>query len=95
MGLLINDMIFYAVLAQMFGNMIIGFVFDIFDRRWTIFSSVLVTVLFLIAIPYAPNIYPWMILFRIGLSMSLVAPMCNPLINDYVKKESRGKAIAF
>jgi MFS family permease len=50
---------------------------------------------FLIVTPWAPDVYPWLIIFRIGLAISSVAALCHPLITDYIKKTSRGKATAF
>mmetsp|Transcript_37894 Transcript_37894/g.27895 ORF Transcript_37894/g.27895 Transcript_37894/m.27895 type:complete len:115 (+) Transcript_37894:408-752(+) len=42
----------------------------------------------------APSIYPWYFLVRMVGGCAIFGIMGNPMIVDYIKKESRGKAYA-
>ncbi len=46
-------------------------------------------------IPYCSNIYPQVLLTRMGIAFASIAALCLPLVTDYVRKSSRGKATAF
>ena len=95
LGTVSNDLIFYGMIMQIIGVFFIGPLFDMFSRRWTIFIAMLFASGLMVALPNSPNIYPWAIIFRMGIYFMIVAPQANPLVNDYVKKESRGRAVAF
>lgn len=80
----------------MLTTIFIGYIFDIVGRKKTLFFSTIISSLFMILIPYAaPDVYPTLILIRMGLAGSFQAANCHPLVTDYVKKSSRGKATAF
>ena len=41
--------------------------------------------------PYSgPDIYPWYFILRIIFGSCMFGILCNPLINDYIKSDSRG-----
>jgi len=47
-------------------------------------------------LPYAaPNVWPNLYILRALYAVFATVGVCSPLINDYVVKESRGKANAF
>ena len=69
---------------------VIGYIYDIFGRRKTLFVSIIMAATLLMLVPLAPSIYPWLPMIRAGVSVCLIAPVANPFINDYVKKKSRG-----
>jgi MFS family permease len=71
-----------------------GFVFDIFGRRKTLFICFIVSGLTAIITPFAPNIYPCLLIIRIIFSMSVMPIQANPLVNDYVAPESRGQGFS-
>lgn len=80
----------------MIGTILIGYIYDIFGRKVTIVSTILLGALTIFLVPLAsPHVYPWLVILRIMISLSYLAPNCQPLINDYVKKESRGRASSF
>lgn len=79
--------------GAMLGAAIGGYIFDIVGRRLTLFISFLIGSVFVYCIPYtAPSIFPGLLIVRIGMTLSVSAPASNPLLADYVDKESIGKA---
>ena len=42
----------------------------------------------------APDVFPWLYVIRAVFSAASMGMYCHPLIPDYIKKESRGKAVA-
>jgi MFS family permease len=95
MGTITNTILFYCVLANMITTLFVGQIYDIVGRKLSLFISTILGAVFLILVPYSPSIYPWVIVTRIGIAISSVSALCLPLVTDYVKKSSRGKATAF
>jgi len=90
-----NDMLFYVFPFQMTYTVLSGFIYDIFGRKPTLICNLLATILCAFVSPStAPDLYPWYFIVRIGAICSLSAVIANPLILDYIKKSSRGKAYA-
>jgi MFS family permease len=55
-------------------TIIVGYVFDMFGRRITIVSSVLLGATALFFVPLtAPVVYPWLIIVRILISIAFLA----------------------
>jgi MFS family permease len=74
----------------------IGYIFDMFGRKYTIFISFIIAALLLIALPFtAPDIFPWLLIVKIGLDMTVTAPLAQPFVTDYVKVDSRGRATGY
>lgn len=72
-----------------------GFVFDIFGRRITVFVSVFGGALVLLIAPLgAPDVSPFVYIIRGVYVIFTIGSSVHPLVNDYVQKESRGKASA-
>lgn len=72
----------------------ISYVFEIWGRKNTLFFSYLITAVVYFAIPYtAPNFH-LLIVLRCLVGFSMSAPLGHPLIADYYKRSSRGKAVA-
>ena len=46
-------------------------------------------------IPYTKPYFWFLALMRCVIGVTMAGPISHPLINDYVRKNSRGKAIAF
>ena len=71
-----------------------GYIYDIFLRKVTIFTAAIVASFFLLLCPHtAPSLF-WLTFVRAAIQMALATIGSHPLIMDYVKKESRGKAAA-
>ena len=79
--------------GAMLGTFAAGYLFDIVGRRFTLFVSFLMGACLLFTIPYtAPDVFPWLIIVRMGITLFLSAPASNPLPADYVHKDHIGKA---
>lgn len=49
----------------------------------------------LVLVPYAiPDIFPWLVVIRIGFGIFTLAQFTTPQVNDLVKSEYRGRALA-
>lgn len=95
MGRVSNDLTFYSIPPTMVFSFFMGYIYDLFGRKYTIFLSFLLGACFMFILPFAsPTVYPLLILFKIGLDLTMAAPLGHPLVTDYVKKESRGTATA-
>ena len=94
-GRVSNDLIFYAVPPALIVTCFIGYVFDIVGRRITLSISIGLQSIMVLLMPYtSPEVYPWLLILRMGLSVFWVPLFAHPLVSDYIKKESRGKQIA-
>jgi len=79
----------------MIGTFFVGYVYDIIGRRLTLFMSFVISAILLYFIPHtAPVVFPNLLLLRMAIAASLVAPIASPLIGDYLPKESIGKGAA-
>lgn len=94
LGQISNNIIFYAVIASVISVLFIGYAFDILGRKITLFTSTLLSAIFMFFIPFAPAVYPWLYVIRMAIAATYAAPNASPLVADYVKKNSRGKATA-
>ena len=92
-----NEMqLLYCAIGTMISSIIVGFVYQVKNRKYIIaFWYTLLTVLlvirpfwFILEKPQA------MILVRCVMAVCIVSIQQNPLINNYIKKESRGKGNA-
>eukprot|EP00347_Sterkiella_histriomuscorum_P015799 403355638 len=95
-GKVTNDLTFYSTFFQIFLVIVIGYVFDICGRKKTLILALLGSASTLFMLPYtAPNVWPGLYLLRASFAIFGTVGVCSPLVNDYVVKESRGKANAF
>lgn len=78
------------VLCPMF-----GYIYDIFGRRPPIYTAVFGSIVCMSLMPMASPNLNLLILLRTIQSTFCVLILSNPLIADYIKKDSRGKAISF
>ena len=73
-----------------------GYLFDILGRRLTLFISFFVASCFTMSVPYtSPKVFPTLLIIRIFFQLCISAPASNPLIADYVHRDSIGKAATF
>ena len=91
-GVVASDVLFWQVLAQMVSSIFIGYVFDMVGRKVTIAFSFVLFVVALTAMPYTARSLGLLICTRILVGIALSIQLGNPLLIDYVTKESRGKA---
>ena len=93
-GRIISDVLIIALIACALWSIIAGYLYDIFGRRELIFTSGILMALFIVLCPYtAPNVL-YLKIVRALFAMACTQISCHPLILDYIKKESRGKAAA-
>lgn len=72
-----------------------GFTYDIFGRRITILVCFIAGAIDCFFTPYTyPHIYPSLLIVKIVYTMSIQPIFSNPLVNDYVTTDSRGRGIA-
>lgn len=77
----------------MVGTFIAGYLYDIIGRRFTLFISFFLGSALVFCIPYtAPRVFPSLLSVRVCITLCFAAPAANPLIPDYVHKDSIGKA---
>jgi MFS family permease len=72
-----------------------GFMYDRLGKRVTIFSNMVLIAISAFFAPYCNNIYPEYYLDRCLLAMTSLTVMMNPLINVFIKRESRGLAVSY
>ncbi|CDW71223.1 major facilitator superfamily mfs_1 [Stylonychia lemnae] len=94
-GIVSSDIIFYSMFTQLIAVITFGYIYDIYGRRKSITLNVLGVGFVLIMMPIgAPNVYPITYIVRAIFTIVTVGSTQHPLINDYVKNDSRGKASA-
>jgi len=72
----------------------ISYAFELLGRKFTISLSYILTGICFIMIPYTKPYFWFLALMRCAIGVTMAGPISHPLINDYVRKNSRGKAIA-
>lgn len=72
----------------------ISYAFEIVGRRTTLFLSFFLTSILFYLMPRTAPSYAWLLVVRCGIAVTMVAPLCHPLVADYIQKGSRGRAIA-
>lgn len=75
--------------------MILGYFLDLFGRRKTIITSFAVMTICLAITPYMGSVYPGLAIVRVIFGLCNCSAFANPQVNDLVKSEYRGRAIAF
>jgi MFS family permease len=90
-----SQLIFWGLIVSLFLQIGFGYAYDIFGRRALILASTATNAAVLYFIPYtSPSLLQLqMCLILVRICLSVIH--ANPLIVDYIKKDSRGKAIAF
>ena len=89
-----SDLTIYSLPFSMVTTFFVSYAYELIGRKWTIFVSFFLTAIVFFLIPYtAPN-YTLLIVARCAIGVTMSAPLSNPLIPDYIKRSSRGKAVA-
>lgn len=81
----------YGSLVALVTSIGVGYTFDMFGRKRLITLSYAALVILIWALPYMPSI-TWLIINRACISIAYQYLHSHPLIIDYIKSESRGKA---
>lgn len=90
-----SELNFYCVPAQMAIVLIAGYGYDIFGRRVTIFTCLVVASVAAFFMPYtSPTVYPWLFLCKLLCTMAIQPCFSQPLVNDYVTGDTRGGGVA-
>jgi MFS family permease len=93
-GTVTSDLTIYSIPFQMMTTFFVSYLFELWGRKKTLFFSYLLTAFVYFLFPYsAPNFY-MLVFLRCMIGVTMAAPISHPLIADYVKRKSRGKAIA-
>lgn len=76
-------------------TLVVGYVYDIFGRRLTLYISFMIASVLMFFIPRTrPTVFPGLLLVRMGVALSLVPSVASPLIADYLDKRAIGKGAA-
>ena len=73
---------------------IITYLYEIAGRRFTILYSLFSTVLLLILMPIVAPSFTMLCIVQALIGVSTTLLFSSPLVSDYVKRESRGQAVA-
>ena len=84
----------YSLPFSLITTPFISFSFELLGRKATLTMSYLLTAALFFFIPYSSPSFAYLAMLRCMIGVSMAAPLAHPLINDYVRKGSRGKAIA-
>ena len=96
LGRISSSLVLSSYPGAMVGTLSAGYFFDILGRRVTLFTAFFLGSCLVFCIPYtATNVWPSLLIVRILIQLCLSAPAANPLLADYVHKDSIGKAAAF
>lgn len=93
-GKVTSELIYYATPFSMITSVFASYAYELLGRRKTIFLSYFLTGFVYIWFPNTAPSYSWLVVCRIAIAITFAAPCLNPLINDYVSKSTRGKAVA-
>lgn len=83
-----------ALVSRMVWAIFAGFIYDKIGRKVPISVSVILGALFVFILPETAPSMALLILNRVLIMITQTQLDCNPLIADYVKQASRGKAAA-
>jgi MFS family permease len=89
-----STIITYSLLISTALAVFMGIVYDYCGRRVTIISNMFIMVLVLFFLPYMGSSYGMLVLNRIMFSIVTHFLYATPLVPDYLKPDSRAKAIS-
>ena len=93
-GRVMSNILLVAMICGLVFTAIAGYIYDILSRKIPICLAGLIGAGFLVLIPHTAPSLIWLTCVRAAIQMVLVTLSAHPLILDYVKQESRGKAAA-
>jgi MFS family permease len=84
----------WSVPFSMVTTFLVSYLFEIWGRRITLVISYVLSAGVFFILPYSAPDYNMLMVMRCLIAITMSAPLSHPLIADYVKRTSRGKAIA-
>ena len=93
-GTKVSELTVLSVPPSMVATLFVSYILEIWGRRNTIAFGYLTTCGVFFLLPYTAPSYKALVVLRGLVGITMAGPLANPLIADYVKKNSRGKAIA-
>ena len=93
-GKVSSDLTVYSIPFSMFTTCFTSYVFEILGRKWTIFISFMLTAIVFYIVPHTAPHYNYLMAARCMIGITMAPPLSHPLLPDYVKRKSRGKAVA-
>ena len=93
-GVANSKVLFSACAMSLIFTPATGYLFDLFGRRIPLLIALLGSILLTFLIPHTAPSFPWLCFVRSLIGLCNTILMGSPLIADYVKKESRGRAVA-
>lgn len=93
-GMKTSNLTIYSLPFSLLTTFFISYAFELLGRKLTITISYLATGLIFFLIPHTKPYFWLLAIMRCAIGITMSGPVAHPLINDYVRKNSRGKAIA-
>ena len=94
-GYVAGALISYSLPPAMIATFLVGYVYDIVGRKLTLYLSFMMASTLMFFIPRtAPNVWPNLLLLRMGIAIAIVPPIASPLVADYLAREAIGKGAA-
>lgn len=87
-------MTIYSIPFSLITTFFISYAFELLGRKLTISLSYATTALCYLILPHTKPHFWLLAVVRCAIGVTMAGPISHPLINDYVRKNSRGKAIA-
>ena len=93
-GMQTSNLTIYSLPFGLITTFFISYAFELLGRKFTISVSYILTGIIFFLIPYSKPHFWLLAVMRCAIGITMSGPISHPLINDYVCKNSRGKAIA-
>ena len=93
-GRITSNILLTALIVGALWGTVAGTIYDIFSRKMPIFFAGIMGAFLLFLCPHSAPSIVWLTLIRACIQMCMSTMLSHPLIMDYVKKDSRGKAAA-
>jgi len=93
-GSVSSSILFWSIFFSMILAPLYGYSYELLGRKFTLCLAFCLLAGMLFMIPYC-NHLTWLGICRMCMMIGSSIVMCHPLILDYVKRDSRGKATAF
>ena len=93
-GMQTSNLTIYSLPFSLITTFFISYSFELLGRKLTISLSYFLTGIIYFMIPYTKPRFWLLAVMRCAIGVTMSGPIAHPLINDYIRKNSRGKAIA-
>ena len=95
LGTVLSHTLLYQLVAMILTSVVAGYIYDIFGRKLTVAFSYLLLCGTMMLIPLCSPSISALSYTRALIGVGLAIQIGNPFINDYVRKETRGRAAMF